>query len=48
MRGDTPVGADELPQGVTPTPDGYLRTDPGMLADHGGLDGFFIGRWRKA
>ena len=25
--------------------EGLLRTDPGMLADEGGLDGFFVGRW---
>jgi 16S rRNA (cytosine967-C5)-methyltransferase len=37
--------ADELPAGLEPTPEGWLRTDPGMLADAGGLDGFFVGRW---
>lgn len=42
-----PIRADELPEGIAPTPDGWLRTDPGMLAEHGGLDGFFIARWRK-
>ncbi len=41
-----PVGADEVP-GLAPTAEGWLRTDPGMLAEHGGLDGFFIARWRK-
>lgn len=30
-----------LPEGITPK-DGYIRTLPGMLADKGGLDGFFI------
>jgi 16S rRNA (cytosine967-C5)-methyltransferase len=29
-----------------PTPEGWLRTDPAMLAETGGLDGFFIARWR--
>jgi len=24
-----------------------LRSDPGMLADAGGIDGFFAARWRK-
>lgn len=42
-----PIGADELPAGLSPTPEGWLRTDPGMLAEAGGLDGFFVARWRK-
>lgn len=42
-----PITADELPVGLTPTPEGWLRTHPGMLADQGGLDGFFVGRWVK-
>lgn len=42
-----PVTADELPAGLAPTPEGWLRTDPAMLADAGGLDGFFVARWRK-
>ncbi len=42
-----PVVADELPDGLAPTREGWLRTDPGMLFDQGGLDGFFIARWRK-
>lgn len=40
-----PVGPEELP-GFAPTSEGWLRTDPGMLAEVGGLDGFFIARWR--
>ena len=40
-----PITAEELPAGLRPTPDGWLRTHPGMLADQGGLDGFFVGRW---
>lgn len=43
----SPIRADELPAGLQPTPEGWLRTDPGMLAEHGGLDGFFIARWQK-
>jgi len=43
-----PVRDDELPGGIAPTADGWLRTDPGMLADAGGLDGFFIARWRNS
>ncbi len=40
------IAASELPAGLQPTPEGGLHTDPGMLADHGGLDGFFVARWR--
>lgn len=42
-----PIGTDELPQGLSPTSEGWLRTDPGMLVEHTGLDGFFIARWRR-
>lgn len=41
-----PIERSALPAGLDPRPDGWLRTDPGMLADDGGLDGFFIARWR--
>lgn len=41
-----PITADELPAGLQPTEEGWLRTDPGMLDDAGGLDGFFVGLWR--
>lgn len=40
-----PVRADELPGGLSPAAEGWVRTDPGMLANAGGLDGFFIARW---
>ncbi len=40
-----PIRPDELPPGLAPTTEGWLRTDPGMLADAGGLDGFFVARW---
>lgn len=40
-----PITAEELPAGLAPTPEGWLRTHPGMLAEQGGLDGFFVGRW---
>lgn len=43
-----PITDSELPAGLPPTPDGWLRSDPGMLADHGGVDGFFAARFRKA
>jgi 16S rRNA (cytosine967-C5)-methyltransferase len=42
-----PVASDELPAGLEPTAQGWLRTDPGMLAEHGGLDGFFIARFTR-
>lgn len=38
--------ADELPAGILPDEDGFIRTLPGTLADAGGLDGFFIARLR--
>lgn len=41
-----PIRPEELPAGLAPTAQGWLRTDPGMLTDDGGLDGFFIARWR--
>lgn len=43
-----PIMAEELPAGIAPTVEGWLRTHPGMLADEGGLDGFFVARWVKA
>ncbi len=42
-----PAAAAELPAGLLPLPNGTLRTDPGMLPEAGGLDGFFIARWRS-
>lgn len=41
-----PVSSEDLPTGIAPTTQGHVRTDPAMLADQGGLDGFFIARWR--
>ncbi len=43
-----PIESGELPDFLMPTPDGTLRTDPGMLPQAGGLDGFTIARWRAA
>jgi 16S rRNA (cytosine967-C5)-methyltransferase len=40
-----PILPDELPDWLSPTPEGWLRTDPGMLPEHGGMDGFFIARF---
>jgi 16S rRNA (cytosine967-C5)-methyltransferase len=42
-----PITVDELPAGLAPTSEGWLRTHPGLLADQGGLDGFFVARWTK-
>ena len=43
-----PVTQDELPSAISPSAEGWLRTNPGMLAEAGGLDGFFIARWRNS
>ena len=43
----TPFEACELPLGLAPTADGWVRTLPGTLEAEGGMDGFFIGRMRK-
>jgi 16S rRNA (cytosine967-C5)-methyltransferase len=40
---DPPVDG-ELPDGVTPSPEGWIRILPGMLEPEGGLDGFFVAR----
>lgn len=42
-----PVEASELPAGLAPTAEGWVRTLPGQLAAAGGLDGFFIARFRS-
>lgn len=42
-----PVRSEELPDGIVPNSDGSVRTLPGMLAEAGGLDGFFIARLRR-
>lgn len=42
-----PVAAEELPAGLQPDAEGWLHTDPSMLPDAGGMDGFFIGRWTR-
>lgn len=40
------VPAQLLPRGLSVSPQGWLRTDPGSLAEHGGMDGFFIACFR--
>jgi 16S rRNA (cytosine967-C5)-methyltransferase len=42
-----PILADELPDGLVAHERGWLRTLPGMLADHGGVDGFFMARMMR-
>ena len=39
-----PVQAGELPTGMAPSADGWLRTLPDTLAEQGGTDGFFVAR----
>jgi 16S rRNA (cytosine967-C5)-methyltransferase len=41
-----PIHAEDLPAGLQPDGHGWLRTHPGILAEKGGMDGFFIARWR--
>lgn len=43
-----PAEAAELPLGVAPSPEGWLRTLPDTLAEKGGADGFFIARLARA
>lgn len=43
-----PVTADELPAGIVPNPQGFVRTLPGQIVAEGGLDGFFMARIAKA
>ena len=40
-----PATAEELPVGVTANAQGHVRTMPPMLAEQGGLDGFFVARF---
>lgn len=42
-----PIVTDELPAGIAPDSRGRLRLLPGVLADDGGIDGFFIARVKK-
>jgi 16S rRNA (cytosine967-C5)-methyltransferase len=40
----SPPKPAELPDGVTSSPEGWVRVPPGMRAQVGGLDGFFVAR----
>lgn len=42
-----PVPLSALPRGLCAHPSGWVRTDPGMLAQEGGMDGFFIAHFRN-
>jgi 16S rRNA (cytosine967-C5)-methyltransferase len=42
-----PVTEVELPEGLAPT-NGHFRSDPGMLGEQGGIDGFFAARWMRS
>jgi 16S rRNA (cytosine967-C5)-methyltransferase len=42
------AAADELPAGIAPEPEGWVRTLPGMLEPAGGCDGFFVARVQRA
>lgn len=41
------IDQQELIAGLVPTAEGWVRTLPGQLEAEGGLDGFFIARFRK-
>ena len=43
-----PVWVEELPRGLAPTAEGFVRVAPGALVDVGGCDGFFVARFRKS
>jgi 16S rRNA (cytosine967-C5)-methyltransferase len=42
-----PIGGDELAPGMAPAPEGWLRMLPGLFADQGGADSFFIARFTR-
>jgi 16S rRNA (cytosine967-C5)-methyltransferase len=43
-----PVRPDELPAGIAPAAEGWVRILPGALEEEGGCDGFFIARFARA
>jgi 16S rRNA (cytosine967-C5)-methyltransferase len=43
-----PIRSGELPVGLAPAAEGWLRVPPGALADAGGCDGFFVARFIKS
>ena len=42
-----PIRQEEIAQGMAPSKEGWLRVLPGVLAEHGGADSFFIVRLRR-
>jgi len=42
-----PILPAELPDEIVPHQQGWVRTSPALLADRGGIDGFFIARLRR-
>jgi 16S rRNA (cytosine967-C5)-methyltransferase len=42
-----PIAADELPAGLAPTSQGWLRVLPGAFEAEGGADSFFVARFRR-
>lgn len=42
-----PIASDELPEGLTPAENGWLRILPGAFEEAGGADSFFIARFVK-
>lgn len=42
-----PIHDDELPAGIRPAQSGHVRILPGVLAEAGGADGFFVARFRR-
>lgn len=40
-----PIRVEELPAGLEPTAEGFLRVPPGALVAQGGCDGFFVARF---
>ena len=42
-----PPSADELPAGIDATAEGFARTTPATLSAQGGVDGFFVARFRR-
>jgi 16S rRNA (cytosine967-C5)-methyltransferase len=42
-----PILAHELPAGMAPNALGQVRVLPGILAEQGGADGFFVARFRR-
>lgn len=47
LRIEPPLSG-ELPEFVTPSPEGWVRILPGVLESEGGLDGFFVARLVRA